>query len=94
MARESEVDARVRAALKTMNPEERKALGQWVAQLRRARPHIAASAQSAKDVYQKWLESPQWAIQEGPRPDQMPSQDLWSIGAPQVNYVDKIEGQP
>jgi hypothetical protein len=47
--------------------------------------------ETAQAIFAGLVTAPQWGITEGARPGQQQPQHMWSVGHPQVNYVDHIE---
>lgn len=79
--------------LDKLTPEQRAALATWMRDMRKMLPAMQELERTAKSVYQAILDAPTWTIVEGePMPGNEPSvEQLWNVGAPQVNYVDHIE---
>lgn len=77
--------------LSKLNSEQRTAFLQFVKDCQEAAPHVREMQETAQFVFDAWIRSPQWAISEGEPPESAPQQSLWHVGAPKVNYVDKIE---
>jgi hypothetical protein len=80
-----------RVDLSKLNPEQRAAVIQFAKDCAQAAPQVQEIQQTAAAVFREWLRSPQWGISEGEPPQAQPQQNLWHVGAPQVNYVDHIE---
>lgn len=78
--------------LSRLSPEQRDAFTQFYRDAHAVGPQYEEVIATSRQVFAQWLKSPQWHASEGRKPDQAPSQ-TWS-GAPEINYVDKFEGQP
>lgn len=74
--------------------EQRAALGQFIRDAKAAAPHIQEMRDTSQELFKQWIASPSWQIAEGEKPDDPPTPKQWNIGAPKVNYVDHIEGEP
>jgi hypothetical protein len=81
-----------RVDVSKLSVEQRAALGQFIRDAKSAEPYIREVQDTAQEVFQAWLRSAQWSIVEGDNPEDAKPSKLWNIGAPQVNYVDHIEG--
>lgn len=77
-----------RVDMSKLNPQQRAAVIQFVKDCQQAAPQVEEMQQTAQAVFAHWLRAPQWHIAEGENPQ---PQDLWHVGAPEVNYVDHIE---
>jgi hypothetical protein len=80
-----------RVDLSKLTSEQRAAFIQFVKDCQQAAPQVKEMQQTAQEVFDAWVRSPEWGISEGERPESAPRQSLWHVGAPQVNYVDHIE---
>lgn len=82
-----------RVDLSLLTDEQREAVATFYRDCRQAAPHMKEMQETAQKIFQAWLSSPQWHANEGQKPEQPPTQDLWSV-KPEINYVDHIEGVP
>lgn len=71
--------------------EQRQAVADFAKHMQDNRRIYAETAQMAKRIHQELVDAPQWRIAETPKPDNAPTEEVWSIGAPKVNYVDHIQ---
>lgn len=78
--------------LSQLSPEQRDAFIQFYRDARAVGPQYQEMRSNAQTLFTQWLKSPQWQANDGQPPAQAPDQ-AWS-GAPDINYVDKLEGQP
>jgi hypothetical protein len=80
-----------RVDLSKLNPEQRAALIQWIKDVKALEPVIKQAREEAQTIFAETVKAPQWRIAEAPCDGEKPQQELWHVGAPEVNYVDHIE---
>lgn len=76
-----------------ITPEQLEALNKWAADLTKAMPEMTRMAQTAKAIHRDMVNAPKWQIAQGDPVAGAPKvmEDMWSIGAPKINYVDHID---
>lgn len=80
-----------RVDLSKLTPQQRAAFIQLYKDAQTVSPQMGEMQQMAQTLFGELLKAPQWGVAEGPIDGERPRQDLWSIGSPEVNYVDHIE---
>lgn len=82
--------------VKDISAEELAALNEWASKMREAQPKLAQMGRQARAVHKATVEAPRWslAVTDMEALKAPVSQDPWSIGAPKVNHVSHIEGDP
>lgn len=83
-----------RVDLSKLSPEQRQAFIQFYRDCQRFSDTHKEVQQTAQAVFSEFVKAPRWGVSEGPLEGDRPQQDLWHIGAPEVNYVDDIERAP
>jgi hypothetical protein len=78
-----------RVDLSKLTPEQRAAFTQLYRDAQSVAPQMGEFQQMAQTLFTELLKAPKWSAAEGP--GDKPAQELWSIGSPEVNYVDHIE---
>ncbi|HWV45965.1 MAG TPA: hypothetical protein VN039_08105 [Nitrospira sp.] len=79
-----------RVDLSKLTPEQKQAVAQFYRDCKQAAPHVKQMQDTMHTLFQAWLQSPQWTVHEGTKPDGA-HQDVWHV-KPEINYVDRIEG--
>lgn len=80
-----------RVDLSKLSPEQKAAFVQFYQDCQRFAETRQELQQAARGVFAEFVKAPTWGVSEGPLEGDRPQQDLWRIGAPEVNYVDNIE---
>lgn len=85
-----------RVDLSGFSAKQRRALADFQKQLKATVAQRNELAKAARAAYAATVTAPTWNLAEGEYPGEGQPPDLqeqhWNIGAPQVNYVDHIEG--
>jgi hypothetical protein len=79
-----------RVDLSKLNPEQRAALIQWIKDIKTLEPVIKEVREDAQTIFAQTVKAPELRVAEAPLDGDRP-QELWHVGAPEVNYVDHIE---
>ena len=80
--------------LHMLTPEQRAALAKYAKDMQMAKPQLKHLADTSRQIYQSMLDAQTWRIADAPLPPdtkEPPEQQVWAIGAPKVNYVDRID---
>jgi hypothetical protein len=77
--------------LHLLSGEQRAALDKFQKDFQTAMPHMAAMAQTAKQLHHSMINAPVWRIVDTPKPDEVEDPQMWSVGHAKVNYVDHIK---
>jgi len=77
-----------RVDVSMLNPEQRRALSQFIRDCNKAAPYVQEMQQAAQTIFDGLVRSKEWVIADGDV-----KQDLWHV-KPEINYVDHIEGMP
>lgn len=80
-----------RVDLSKLSPEQREAFIQFYQDCQRFADTRNEVQTAARSVFSEFVKAQTWGVSEGPLEGDRPQQDLWRIGAPEVNYVDNIE---
>ena len=81
-----------RVDLSKLSPEQRAALIQFVRDAKTVAPQMDEIRDTARAMFAQIVKAPKLGIAEAEPPGATrPPQDLWHVGAPEVNYVDHIE---